>query len=231
MPHGHGDIHPTLQEAGLNDRWKNEPGHVVFIQDTAAQALFTIAAQMGVLKAHPGMMSLGAVGRVPFERLGIIAQVNGVVQNYEYNRVSRDDDALGKYNAGNNNTLTAPKGPYADFLTKLPEEPLPEIANPKADLSRTEISMQDMALKIQAFVINFGKGLRRFAFSTTKNNLKEAQKAVFERRDPESASSAEFNSFYFFLSLLDPFRTNADLYNHRVSRNTGYEYPAFLLFT
>lgn len=161
-PHGHGDVHQLLHQAGLPARWLVQGVRfVAFLQDTNATATWTVPTTLQALNHRRWSMAFTCVPRLPGEAVGCLTQVERAagadgpsrrqVVNVEYNIIDAalkrqggagDVAAAGDpcgYSAypGSINTLVVSTEPYVGVLNRT-HGVCPEFINPKyTDSTRT----------------------------------------------------------------------------------------------
>ena len=223
-PHGHGDVHMLLASSGLAARLAAEgKTHLLFLQDTNAQALQAALALLGVSVQKQYAFNTLAVARIPGEAVGAVTRLTpkagsgrtAITINVEYNQLDallkeaglggdRADASGFSPFAGNTNVLVVDLQRYAPLLART-RGIVAEFVNPKyADEKRTtfkkparlETMMQDLP---KLFPEDWKVGVtvfdRAFAFSADKNNLADARAKAAAGGPPESGASAE-SDFY-----------------------------------
>mmetsp|Transcript_10883 Transcript_10883/g.19215 ORF Transcript_10883/g.19215 Transcript_10883/m.19215 type:complete len:600 (+) Transcript_10883:279-2078(+) len=156
-PHGHGDVHSLVFQAGLLDTWKEEfdVKWVLFFQDTNTLVFRAVTAALGVSASKDFDINSLTVPRKPGEAVGGICQLDSVdnsqslTVNVEYNQLDpllratsspegdvADETGFSPY-PGNINVLVFKLSTYASTL-KETGGAIPEFVNPKyADKERT----------------------------------------------------------------------------------------------
>lgn len=219
-PHGHGDIHMLLHQSGLAKRFYDEGrSHLLFIQDTNAQAMNVFLPALGVSVEKNFAMNSMAVPRVPGEAVGALVKLKGrekeLTINVEYNQldgllrdtVSPEGDVAGENGyslfPGNINILLIALEPYVPVLERS-NGIIAEFINPKyADEAKTtfkkptrlETLMQDLPKLFNTEKVGVTVFDRTYCFSADKNNLEDAAKKHQSGGVAECACSAE-SDFY-----------------------------------
>jgi len=221
-PHGHGDIHMLIHSTGTAKRlYEKGTRHLVFFQDTNAQALNSVIPAFGVSILNNYDFNSIAVQRIPGEAAGGIASLKkgGITQtvNVEYNQldsllretVSPRGDVADETGysifPGNINLLIIKMESYLKILEKSGGI-ISEFVNPKyldekrkkfKKPARLETMMQDLP-RLFGSAERVGVTLfeRRWCFSANKNNMRDAREKYESKRPPESAASAESDFFY-----------------------------------
>jgi UDP-sugar pyrophosphorylase len=151
-PHGHGDVHTLLHQAGLPAKWAAAGKRwLLFFQDTNAQVFRALVAVLGVSVGNAFAVNTLTVPRRPGEPVGAICQLQRdadgatMTVNVEYNQLSalmssvaadspaRDTpDAVTGFAPypGNTNALLYHIPQYAAVLAKT-NGAIPEFVNPK----------------------------------------------------------------------------------------------------
>ncbi|HMB01405.1 MAG TPA: UTP--glucose-1-phosphate uridylyltransferase [Spirochaetota bacterium] len=222
-PHGHGDIHMLMHKHNIAGKLAAQNiNHLLFIQDTNAQALKAALTACGVSVKHNLTFNSIAVPRIPGEAAGALAclqkkdESKSITINIEYNQLdallrqtvdARGDvageDGFSRF-PGNINILVINLSDYTRIL-KQTRGIIAEFINPKyADNEKTtfkkparlETMMQDLP---KLFSHNEKTGVtvfnRRWCFSANKNNLTDAAQKYQAGKPPESGASAE-SDFY-----------------------------------
>lgn len=220
-PGGHGHIHKLMFESGLARQLESQGfKHLIFLQDTNAQAFNALAAFLGVTIQNQIEFNFMAVRRFPKETTGAIAKLNFQSQtktlNIEYNVLDRllkesgnsqgDSPGDNQYSPfpGNVNCLIANLHTYNLDLDSHGGE-VPEFINPKYEdeaeqtfqtPARLESMMQDLP---KLFDRDEKTGVtlfhREWCFSANKNDPTTAKDKFLLGLPPECAVSAE-NDFY-----------------------------------
>lgn len=222
-PHGHGDVHTLLLQAGVVQRWAEEGLQwCMFFQDTNALAFRSLAAMLGVSKTHDLTMNTLAIGRKAGENVGAICTLEGkdgdaLTVNVEYNQlaplllaaglggdVAEPSTGLSAF-PGNTNILLFQLPQYLEVLKKT-NGAIPEFVNPKyADAEKTtfkaptrlECMMQEIPKMFSAEQkVGVTQLPRWLCFSTVKNNTVDAAAKLKSGGVPESAFSGEVEFFY-----------------------------------
>lgn len=224
-PHGHGDVHALLYEAGLPKKWVDAGKEwLVVFQDTNPLAFRCLCAFLGVSIKNSFVMNTMTVPRKPGEKVGGIAALKNaktgktLTINVEYNEL----DPLLKSTGGDvaDKTGFSPYPGNTNILAfKLPEMAkcldatygiVTEFINPKwADekkkdkfksSARLECMMQDFPkLCTGGEKIGVTQLDRLMCFSCLKNNLAEAAK----KNPPDCALSVEADIYGCNARLLE----------------------------
>lgn len=228
-PHGHGDLHALMHQAGLAQRWCDQGLRwIVFFQDTNALTFNVVLATLALsARQHLDVNSV-AVPRLAGEAAGALVRLvkpgSELTVNVEYNQLDAllraapdgrgdvaDTSGLSPF-PGNINVLVLRLPAYVATLNETGGA-VPEFVNPKyADPSRSsfktptrlECMMQDYSRLVASERVGFTQFERAVCFSPAKNSLADA--AARQAKSPplpaESASSAEADLYAFHRRVL-----------------------------
>jgi len=219
-PHGHGDVHMLLHEAGLAKKWAEEGRkYLMFFQDTnglvfhAAPAAFGVSATMGfevnslTVPRRPGE-AVGAICQLESKERSLTCnveynQLNGLMKDAGFGGDVADDSGFSPY-PGNLNILIFSIPDYATTLEKCGGM-VPEFVNPKyKDAEKTifkkptrlECMMQDYPKLLPSGAkVGFVSMERALCFSAVKNNAVDARGKQAKTGFPESACSGESDAY------------------------------------
>lgn len=211
-PHGHGDVHKLLLDAGVVEPWTAQGiKWLVFIQDTNHLAFQTILAAVGSCIESSLAATHICIPRKPGEAVGAICKMTNkkkpdesYVANVEYNylgKILKKDPVNSQGHSalpGNTNTLVFNFPAYVEALEKTGGI-MPEFINPKwKDANQTqfrsppriESMMQDMARFVTGNVsyITFPRWV---CFAPAKNNTAEAKEIQKNTGNASSPGSSE----------------------------------------
>lgn len=228
-PHGHGDVHFLLHQAGLPQRWADAGKKwLVFFQDTNAHVFRGLPAAIAVSARHEFVVNSITVPRRPGEAVGAIcklkhAQKGDLTINVEYNQLEAlmttappeqadvpDANGFAPY-PGNINALIFNVPAYAAVLAAT-SGAIPEFVNPKyADGSTTkfkkptrlECMMQEYPkLLAPDAKVGFTQLERWTSFSAVKNNVIDAAVKYKKTKFAESASAGEAALYWGHRNIL-----------------------------
>lgn len=221
-PHGHGDVHTLLHQAGLVAKWTDEGRRwVLFFQDTNGLVFHSLPAALGVSVSEQFDVNSLTVPRKPGEAVGAICKLNhkngsSLTINVEYNQldpllrstISADGDKADHTGfspfPGNINVLIFNALSYRAALDKSGGA-VPEFVNPKyKDAAKTiftptrlECMMQDFPKLLEPSAkVGFTQMERWMCFSAVKNNIVDAAKKSKDTGFAESGSSGESDMYY-----------------------------------
>ncbi|GAB5360751.1 hypothetical protein AAMO2058_000654500 [Amorphochlora amoebiformis] len=219
-PHGHGDVHMLLHEAGLAKKWANEGRkYLMFFQDTNGLVFHAAPAAFGVSDSMGFEVNSLTVPRRPGEAVGAICKLDGkdrsLTCNVEYNQLAglmkdagyggdeADESGFSPF-PGNLNILIFSIPEYAKTLEKCGGM-VPEFVNPKyKDAAKTifkkptrlECMMQDYPKLLSSeSKVGFVSLERSVCFSAVKNNAIDALGKQKKTGFPESACSGEQDAY------------------------------------
>lgn len=215
-PHGHGDVHLLLCQAGLPARWAAEGRKwLIFFQDTNGLLFHTLPAALGVsVELQLDINSL-AIPRIAGQEIGAITKLNyegggSLTCNTEYNQIGDVLHALtGKGDVGDAAGYSPFPGNINQLLVKLDTYVgvlaatggvMEEFVNPKyADETRTtfkkptrlECMMQDYSKALpKDAVVGFTSSPAWINYSPCKNSVEEGKGKVLKGMNPYCAASA-----------------------------------------
>mmetsp|Transcript_32712 Transcript_32712/g.63830 ORF Transcript_32712/g.63830 Transcript_32712/m.63830 type:complete len:646 (+) Transcript_32712:54-1991(+) len=219
-PHGHGDVHKLIHDAGLAKKWASEGRkYLMFFQDTNGLVFHAAPAAFGVSVTEEFEVNSITVPRKPGEAVGAICKLESkdktLTCNVEYNQLDAlmkaagyagdeaDASGFSPY-PGNLNILIFSIPEYAATLEKS-NGMVPEFVNPKyKDAEKTifkkptrlECMMQDypklLDSKAKVGFISLERGV---CFSAVKNNAVDARGKQAKTGFPESACSGEADAY------------------------------------
>ncbi len=229
-PHGHGDIHVLIHDAGLAEYW-NKIGveQSVFIQDTNGQVVNGILPGLAVSEEKDFDLNFLTVSRDAGEAAGSIVDMKQgdqtITMNVEYNELDPLLKSIGK--PGDVADPVTGKSPYranlnvfivknSTYEQKLNETGgvFGEFINPKYDPSdptrekflkptRSETMMQDYAKFLtQGEKVGFTNFDKRDVFSPVKNSIAGAQGKVKSNNYPDSMATGEGDYYKFGRKVL-----------------------------
>lgn len=231
-PHGHGDVHTLLHQAGLPARWRSEGRRwVFFFQDTNVVVFHAVPAALAVSARRNFAVNSLTVARRPGEAVGAICLLRrgdeALTINVEYNQldpllratVSADGDVADPETGfspypGNCNVLVMQVDDYASTLERTGGS-VPEFVNPKyADESRTafkkpvrlECMMQDFPRLLppesRGERVGFTQCERWMSFSAVKNSVDGAAAKERATGYAEGAAAGEADVYHLFRHIL-----------------------------
>ena len=220
-PHGHGDVHLLLCQAGLPARWVAEGRKwLVFFQDTNGLLFHTLPAALGVSAELQLDINSLAIPRIAGQEIGAITKLNyengdSLTCNTEYNQIGDVLHALtGKGDVGDAAGYSPFPGNINQLLVKLDTYVkvlestggvMEEFVNPKyADETRTafkkptrlECMMQDYSKALpKDAVVGFTSSPAWINYSPCKNSVEEGKGKVKKGMNPYCAASAEADNY------------------------------------
>ena len=221
-PHGHGDVHKLIANAGLADEWAKQGFKwISFFQDTNALAFRALPSAIGVSVDKNFDINSMTVPRKAKEAIGAITKLtkedgSSMVINVEYNQLDPmlrattypkgdvNDGATGcSPFPGNINQLVLKLAPYAATL-KRTGGIIAEFVNPKytnetktafKSAARLECMMQDYPKEVPNAKVGFTSMEGWAAYSPVKNNIVDAGKKAKAGNPAHGAFSGELDMY------------------------------------